>query len=245
MAGFDFTIYTRFNSGNEGAYSGSTVVDAPTGGNNPQDVDKIVDETNSGGLTAGTTGEDLQIVEGLSKSFVDLGAQSISTTITEPITTVGETTITVASTDNIVVGTVLLIGTEKLLVSEIASLVLTVTRGHNGTTSATHLDNAAVAAVPTNSNGGGFGLQASLTSGQTTVTSFKVVITFYKLNGVTTTAIKTYTLTEASSCVARDAIQLSADFGAPTSGDTISHIDVTPDPDGAIVAIQGVLNWNS
>lgn len=65
------------------------------------------------------------------------------TTITEPATDVA-TTITVASTTGISVLAYLKIDDEYLLVTGIASLVLTVERGANGSTAAAHVDNAPV-----------------------------------------------------------------------------------------------------
>lgn len=66
------------------------------------------------------------------------------TTITVGVATVGATSITVGSTTNISVLSYLKIDDEYLLVTAITGLVLTVERGVNGSTAATHLINVVV-----------------------------------------------------------------------------------------------------
>jgi len=65
------------------------------------------------------------------------------TTITEALNAT-ETVLTVASATGINRGMVLVIDSEKMLVISVASLLVTVQRGHSATTAAAHLDNAAV-----------------------------------------------------------------------------------------------------
>jgi len=65
------------------------------------------------------------------------------TTITEALNAT-ETVLTVASATGINRGMVLVIDSEKMLVISVASLLVTVQRGHSATTAATHLDNATV-----------------------------------------------------------------------------------------------------
>lgn len=246
MAGTDFTIYTRFNSGNSAAYSGTTVVSAPTGGNNPQAVDALVDEaTYQVEDPSAIVVTDQILVGGLNKEWCLLGAQKIpSGTRTDDNVLIGATSFVVSDATNIDNGTVLQIESERMLVTGVSGTTVTVTRAYDGTTAAAHDGSGSpktITAVPYNGNGGGFGLSASLPSGQT-ATTFTVVISFYKTGNV---LVKSYTLTEANSVITKDAITLSEDFGLPSTSNKIIQIDVTPDPDGAIVQIQGLLNWNS
>jgi hypothetical protein len=67
-----------------------------------------------------------------------------STTLSAAITSTSATSITVTSASNIVNGTIILVGSERMLVTGVAGTTLTVTRGYNGTTAATALINAAV-----------------------------------------------------------------------------------------------------
>jgi hypothetical protein len=250
--GTTFTITTRFNSGNNGSYGGNTVVTPPVGGNNPQPVDQligIVSGVNQGGQAAGNAGGDLVLVAGAGKPPSDLGIIGRATTLGADITLATTTSITIAANVNIAAGAVLKIDTEQLLVTGVSGTTLTVQRAYNGTvaptTNPSHASGVAVTPQSINTNGGGFGLSASLVTAGTAGNSFSVVVTFYKLNGVTTTAIKTYTLTDQSTSFARDAIGFNQDYGTVTSGDTLAEIDVTPDLNGAIVEITGLINWNS
>ena len=66
------------------------------------------------------------------------------TTLGAAITTTTATTCTVASATNIVAGTMLLIDTEQVYVTSVSGTTVTISRGANGTTAATHLNAAAV-----------------------------------------------------------------------------------------------------
>ena len=69
---------------------------------------------------------------------------SASTTLSAAITSTSATSITVTSASKIVNGTIIVVGSEQMLVTGVAGTTLTVTRGYNGTTAATALINAAV-----------------------------------------------------------------------------------------------------
>lgn len=68
----------------------------------------------------------------------------LDTTITEPISSTTATTATVAAVTNLSAGNIILIDTEQIYIYSISSLVLTIERGVNGTTAATHSDNAPI-----------------------------------------------------------------------------------------------------
>lgn len=70
-----------------------------------------------------------------------------STTLAAAITTTGQTSVTVTSSVNIGIGDVLLVDSEKIHVTNVVGAVLTVVRGYQGTTAATHLINAPIGVV--------------------------------------------------------------------------------------------------
>ncbi len=53
MPGQPFNVSTAFSSGNNSSYQGSTIVNAPASGNNPQNIDQLV----SAALAAATPGQ--------------------------------------------------------------------------------------------------------------------------------------------------------------------------------------------
>ena len=70
-----------------------------------------------------------------------------STTLAAAITTTGQTTATLTSSANVGIGDVLLVDSEKVHVTNVVGPVVTIVRGYQGTTAATHLINAPIGVV--------------------------------------------------------------------------------------------------
>jgi len=331
MPGTVFNIYTRFSSGNGGAYSGGIVVNPPPGGNNPQSIDQYVDKTIYGPTAPGYTSTDQriagpgQVVKTASASSVGTGyvtndiviltggndGSVVTATATATVSSGVVTAVTLNSAGSgyTIPPTVILYGgggTGAVVTATLSgggvSSTFTINNGGSGYTSAptvvfatgnnipaqaTVTASAGVVSaltltnqgsgyqsVPTgfvkltgagtsvtggtytigggawlpssnlgqgltnNNAGGGFGLASNLITAGSAV-GYNLTIKF--INAIGGTTIKTYTLTDQSSVVARDAIGVNNDFPSCT----ISEIDVTPDPNGAIVEVLGLLNLNS
>lgn len=70
-----------------------------------------------------------------------------STTLSAAITTTSQTTANLNSTNNIGVGDVLLVDSEKVHITNVVSGTITMVRGYQGTTAATHANGAAIGVV--------------------------------------------------------------------------------------------------
>ena len=155
---------------------------------------------------------------------------ALQTTVNEGGTlTAGDTTITVASTTGIVASDVVLIGTELILVGGVSSNDLTsCTRGHSGTTAASHADGSVVRLALGNADSAddfsGWGDAAS--GGLTTTTQIRLwshdnfgedllinprddeIYYWDRTNNVTTRAVKLNTITGTKRSVPTKAKQV-------------------------------------
>ena len=117
----------------------------------------------SGGTVAGASflamgGEDVVVESG---AELDINSSQADTKLTAPITTTDATdTISVASTANIAVNTVIQVDNEQMLVTQINGDNLTVTRGYNNTFITTHAVTAPVV-IPINVVGHTFTLNGA------------------------------------------------------------------------------------
>ena len=217
-------------------YQVSRVVDANTYEITSAVAANSSDSGNGGSSTVGT----YQINVGLDTAVGGTGwgaglyygvtNGALQTTVNEGGTlTAGDTTITVASTTGIVASDVVLIGTELILVGGVSSNDLTsCTRGHSGTTAASHADGSVVRLALGNADSAddfsGWGDAAS--GGLTTTTQIRLwshdnfgedllinprddeIYYWDKTNNVTTRAVKLNTITGTKRSVPTKAKQV-------------------------------------
>jgi len=217
-------------------YQVSRVVDANTYEITSAVAANSSDSGNGGSSTVGT----YQINVGLDTSVGGTGwgaglyygvtNGALQTTVNEGGTlTAGDTTITVASTTGIVASDVVLIGTELILVGGVSSNDLTsCTRGHSGTTAASHADGSVVRLALGNASSSddfsGWGDAAS--GGLTTTTQIRLwshdnfgedllinprddeIYYWDRTNNVTTRAVKLNTITGTKRSVPTKAKQV-------------------------------------
>ena len=217
-------------------YQVSRVVDANTYEITSAVAANSSDSGNGGSSTVGT----YQINVGLDTAVGGTGwgaglyygvtNGALQTTVNEGGTlTAGDTTITVASTTGIVASDVVLIGTELILVGGVSSNDLTsCTRGHSGTTAASHADGSVVRLALGNADSAddfsGWGDAAS--GGLTTTTQIRLwshdnfgedllinprddeIYYWDRTNNVTTRAVKLNTITGTKRSVPTKAKQV-------------------------------------